>query len=414
MSSTTETPHEPHPVGRGSFDDTIDIVRQLWPAPHVVSAVGPGLTAQGLAVLPNRRRPTRLVPDRAGRAGARALVGTVHGHGAAAAVRHTVLYAGASLGLLRLAPSRLRVWEAPGAASILSHLGEALAEPVTASIHLGPPRANRKPVLHLVGRSGRTVAYAKIGINDLTRPLVSGEADALRALAAAGLRRVRVPRVAHAGTWQDLQVLCLSPVGTRTALPVPTARLAQAMVEVAAALGTESTTVGSSPHLRSLRESARSTTSRHGPALLAAVDRLVAHCGDVVLPTGTWHGDWTPWNMGFDDDELSVWDWERLQTGVPLGLDALHFAVQRAMRVPGSQPSLVAREQLAARRTLLAPWGYDALRADVVSAVYLLTIGGRYAADGQEEAGARLGRLGDWLFPTLETLLPPTTTGPPA
>ncbi len=414
MSSTTEPDNQPQPADLGRLDDTIDIVRQLWPTPHVVTAVGPGLTAEGLSVLPNIRRPTRLVPDRAGRAAAHALVGTVHGHGAAAVARHTALYAGARLGLLRLAPSRLRVRETPGAPSILSHLGEALGEPVTASIHLGPPRANRKPVLHVVGRSGRTLAYAKIGINDLTRSLVAGEADALCSLAAAGLRRVTVPRVASAGTWRDLQVLALSPVGTRTAGPVPAARLEQAMVEVAAALGTESRSVAALGHLRSLRESTASTGSIHGPALLAAVDRLLDRHGDVVLPTGTWHGDWTPWNMGFDDGELSVWDWERMQTGVPLGLDALHFAIQRAMRVPGSQPLQVAREQLGARRMLLAPWGYDALGADVVSAVYLLTIGARYAADGQESAGARLGRLGDWLVPALETLLPSLATGPSA
>ena len=411
MPSATETPHGAPSAGDGMADDTIDMVRQLWPSPHVVTAAGPSLRSRGYALLPNARRPTRLVPDPATRATARALVGTVHGRGAVAAARQAAMYAGARAGLLRLAPHRLRVQEVPGAPSLLSHLGEVLGEPVTASIHLGPPRANRKPVLHVVGRGGQSLAFVKIGVNPLTRTLVGGEAGALTALGAAGLTELTVPRVVHAGAWRELEVLCIAPVSTANAGPVPPARLRAAMTEVATALGTASTTLADSPHLQALRASAASSGSPHGPALVAAVGRLLDRHGEVVIPTGVWHGDWTPWNMGFDGSTLSVWDWERLESGVPLGLDALHFAIQRAMRVPGAEPAAVAREQVSARHALLQPWGLDRLQADVVTAVYLLTIGTRYAVDGQESAGARLGRLGGWLLPVLDALVTPTRTG---
>ena len=43
---------------------------------------------------------------------------------------------------------------------------------------------------------------------------------------------------------------------------------------------------------------------------------------------GSWHGDWAPWNMGYRDDIVQLWDWERFSSPVPIGFDAIHFAAQ--------------------------------------------------------------------------------------
>jgi hypothetical protein len=42
--------------------------------------------------------------------------------------------------------------------------------------------------------------------------------------------------------------------------------------------------------------------------------------------------------------------------------------------------------------------------APVVAALYLVELGSRYLADGQAEAGARLGTLDGWLLPVLGRL----------
>ncbi len=60
--------------------------------------------------------------------------------------------------------------------SLVSHLSDELGQELTAGIHLGPPRANRKPVLQLMDPSGATVAFAKVGVNRLTRERVRHEA----------------------------------------------------------------------------------------------------------------------------------------------------------------------------------------------------------------------------------------------
>ena len=50
------------------------------------------------------------------------------------------------------------------------------------SLHLGPARANRKPVLQLIAPDGETLGFAKLGIGPLTRRLVRAETTALSAL----------------------------------------------------------------------------------------------------------------------------------------------------------------------------------------------------------------------------------------
>jgi thymidylate kinase len=45
------------------------------------------------------------------------------------------------------------------------------------------------------------------------------------------------------------------------------------------------------------------------------------------------HGDFTPWNMCVNDNELMVWDWEMFGTSYPALFDAFHFIYQDAILV---------------------------------------------------------------------------------
>src|SRR5690606_5908253 len=55
--------------------------------------------------------------------------------------------------------------------------------------------------------------------------------------------------------------------------------------------------------------------------------QVAQHRGDRLLELGTAHGDWSPWNMATADHRIVVWDWERLRLRVPIGWDAVHYAV---------------------------------------------------------------------------------------
>ena len=146
-------------------------------------------------VLPSLRRPGMLVPVR-------------FGAGAAAAARQFLLLPGRAGGAAteaaalmlrtglpqRIARSRLTVAVAPSVAEaelpqlvLRRHLAETLAAGrVELAVRIGATRPNGKPVVQVSRPDGRVLAYAKVGWNDLTRPLVAAEAEALRGAGRPG------------------------------------------------------------------------------------------------------------------------------------------------------------------------------------------------------------------------------------
>jgi hypothetical protein len=274
---------------------------------------------------------------------------------------------------------------------------------VVLALHIGPARANRKPVLQVLGMAGEPLGFAKIGADPLTARLVADEAGALRALAGRTPRGVQVPAVLHHGRWNGAEVLIQSalPVWLPRAADDGTRRVA-AMVEVAGVTGPAEEPVDG-PYLGGLAERVGGLGVRPGAAgLAAALGAAAATRG--TLRTGCWHGDWNAGNTATLADRLLIWDWERFAVGVPLGYDALHHDLQTAITVRHVRADEAAASTVARAAGLLAPFGVPPRDAPVVAALYLVELGSRYLADGQAEAGARLGTLDGWLLPVLGRL----------
>jgi hypothetical protein len=61
---------------------------------------------------------------------------------------------------------------------------------------------------------------------------------------------------------------------------------------------------------------------------------------------------------------------------------------------------------------LLRPFGIvDRRDVELVTTGYLLAIAGRYLDDGQEQSGARLGAVQEWLLPHLQAATSSATSG---
>jgi hypothetical protein len=99
-------------------------------------------------------------------------------------------------------------------------------------------------------------------------------------------------------------------------------------------------------------------------------------------------------------DTLLVWDWERFADDVPLGFDAVHYDFQSAVVRQGADPAVAVTETVERAAELLTPFGVTAA-ARLTALLYLTDIATRYLQDEQAEAGARLGKLGQWLLPVL-------------
>jgi hypothetical protein len=394
-----------------------EVVALLYPEPCVVRLPGASTvyTTAALhseyAAVPSARRARLLAPLRP----RRVAIGAVRRYAepqsrAGRLKRHAVVAAlrsGASGLLLR---DRIRVYAPPGANHIEAYLRSVLDTDVAVSIHIGPARANRKPVLQLLDPAGRTVGYAKLGTNPLTRELVRAETRALSTLSGRPLAHLEVPRPLHAGEWCGHEVLVCSalPVWEPRGRMCPD-RLAAAMAGLARSGGTGRGALAESRYWIRLRARLAGVVRHDEGRVLAATARdLVAGAGGTVLEYGAWHGDWAPWNMASLADRLLVWDWERFGTGVPVGFDPLHHRLQGAIvrdRVP---PDRAVAGCLAAAPDLLRR---PPAEARLTALLYLTDLATRYLTDRQAEAGNRLGVLGSWLLPELLRAVGELTSG---
>ncbi len=378
-----------------------EVLELLYPAPCRTD----GRRGEPIAdyyVVPDARRPRLLVPSGSRRVAAAAVRRYAEPQSRSARLKRDAVVAalrtGASGVLLR---DRIRV-TGPVGDSIDGYLRSALGRDLAVSIHIGPARANRKPVLQLLDPDGETFAFAKLGTGPLTQRLVRDETNALIALGKSGLTRLTVPEVLHAGQWRGLQVLVQSalPVWLPRA-PLTPRRLAAAMVDIAGCCGHTSGPLASSAYWTELRTRLAAVQDRsEGAALAAAAELLGGHAGDTTFRYGAWHGDWAPWNMANLADALLVWDWERFAQGVPVGFDAVHHELQRRIQSSGDAAGAV---EATVRRAgeLLAPFGVDGDARETTALLYLVDLATRYLTDRQAEAGARLGVLGTWLLPVL-------------
>jgi hypothetical protein len=386
--------------------------RLMWPAPATVSVARAGATAgpaigggvrQEFVLVPSAANPKLVVPVGPNAAAARVLRSATAPGSLAATARSGLLGLGLRTGAgSRLLRDRLVVDLPDGAPALDDHLGRLLGREVLVGMRVGPPRANRKPVLQVVTPHGELVAYAKLGVNELTDALIGTEAAALTRLAGAHLGDVRIPALLHSGTWQSraLLVQAALPVRRSRRGGAVATRITAAMVSVSTAEGSAQQALGDLPWWHRTCAVVAALPPSGSADAIAEVGRHLAGSTGQVLTAGAWHGDWNPGNCSVLADVVLVWDWERYEAGVPAGFDALHLALHGAFAA-GVAPRAAAGKLLTDAATLLAPFGVPSADARLVATAYLWGLGARYLQDDQAAAGAAVGRLETWLLPTL-------------
>jgi hypothetical protein len=384
------------------------VLPTLWPPPARITRCGrltrSAAPATEFLVFPSERRAALLVPRRPRRAAAGALRHYKASATARDRLRFRLAALAAATGVAEVLPDRVRIEPSGPAgteADIVAHLSAALRCDTLVSLYVGAPRANRKPVLQVLAPDGAALGFAKVGVNSLTRQLVRAEAAALEFLAQAPLAHVRPPRLLYQGQWRGNEIL------VQEALPAARparshGELGAAMTEVAGIRGLDRFPAAQSRYWQSLRTRLQALDQREAArSLLEALGSLERAEGALTLTFGAWHGDWTPWNMTLSRGQALVWDWERFDTGVPVGFDAVHYWLQGAIIRGGTHPVTAAEMALSAAADLVGPLGVQPQAASLVAALYLVEIAARYLHDGQAEAGAKLGRIDAWLLPAL-------------
>lgn len=384
----------------------LPVSRLLWRAPLVVRtgrADAPPTSADVISefiVAPHRRAPAVLIPVRSHRAAAQAVLRPSEGSRGLAQVGRRAAWLALRSGLGRhLMRDRLYVCDPVGgddgaaacSASIESYLRGVFGAGVLIALAVGPMRANRKPVLQVLTSSGRIVAFVKVGWNPLTRQLVTDEARTLASLDPSRLGAVRPPAVLHTAAWQDLQLLAITPlIGTPRVRRNAVETQFDAMRALAANAGTEVASLADSAFWHRLRERMSAVPDARSRDTLLATHRIAAdHWGATPVTFGAWHGDWTMWNMARDGDRVLLWDWERYETGVPVGLDAYHYTLQSRLRSVGDvEPAVAFVRKLAP--SLARGMGAPGEQGELLLLCYLLSLLLRYENDSRGTMGAQL------------------------
>ncbi|MEJ7707316.1 MAG: hypothetical protein WKF82_08585 [Nocardioidaceae bacterium] len=277
-------------------------------------------------------------------------------------------------------------------------ISEQLGQDVAVAVHLGAPRANQKPVLELVALDGGVVAFGKLGINPLTDALVVSETGALRALANREFTHVIHPEVVASTGWQGHPLLLQTPLQVEHARPPSASLVAAAAQEVWAVDDLSTTRLADSQYFARL-------TARISALPAGEVHQLLRNAAaslgesEALFSFGAWHGDWTSWNMSAVRGQLLVWDWERYERSVPVGLDLLHHTFQSLVQRDPKRSDAHA-QALHDHAPQILPQMH-ATTARATAKLYVIEISTRYTADGQAEAGGRLGHLLPWAAPVL-------------
>jgi hypothetical protein len=379
-------------VSDGLIETYLSTVHSLWPTspePRLHRSRGPGLSARrdasGFLVLPHPGSPRMLVPLGNPAAASQAMQRFSAGLSPAEIVKRLSVSAALRARSGFAFPHRIEVLDGPG--SLRDWLADVLGEPVEFSIALGTARANRKPVLQVFDRRGRSIAFAKVGATPLAETHVAAEVEALTVLERRGAPLgLEVPRIIRAERWQGMLVLVM------TALPTSVWQRPSRQWELPcremdalhARFAGEAAPLRLLPVWESIcraRDELADVVSRDRFA--AAVHALGERAGDRPFVPGAWHGDWTPWNMGRRRGLLQLWDWERFELGAPPGLDRCHYGVNAVCRRDGvSLPSVLEGLRLAGI-DLASRDGRDRLLAGV----YLAAITGRYLAGAETDLG---------------------------
>lgn len=378
----------------------------LWPGQAQVARTSRWRRRNGGAVhlvLPSADKPKLLVPARPRKVAASA----VRNFKTAASAREqfviNALAAATRMGLAGLLSDRVVIDYPAGATpdGIDAHLSSVLGHRVWVSMYISPARAVRKPLLQVIGSDGDTVAFAKVGVDPFTRALVRHEGKVVRYLATRPTSVLRVPSVLHSGTWRGHEVLVQSAVERGAAPRSDNPHLCEAMREVSRARGCRTTALTASSYWQqTVRRVTELPDSVHKQSLQRLVQIIETANPRTAMDFGSSHGDWAPWNLTVAGGHVHAWDWEKFESDVPVGFDAVHFEVHGNVVLGGRTPAAAFGDALQRAQNLLAPLGVRATVRSLVVVLYALHIAIRYLEDGELSAGAgRMSRLSTWLDP---------------
>ena len=351
-------------------------------------------------MLPTMSHPVFLVPT-ASPSAASALTRSDNGQRSRVVTR--ALQGAHRRGILRWVPGIARV-AVPDTEGLVATVRRLVPEADAVVIRLGRRRHGRAVVLQALDTDGRPLAFAKCargaGVDRLRT-----ERDRLHELADRPVPGITTPPVLGWVLEDGAAVLCigaLMPGARPSSGGVPAAT----MHALAARSGPGAEhTLADSPLVQRLSREAGALANVTPDAtwIVDHLVRLVESHGRLTVTGAAWHGDWVPWNMARDGEEVLLWDWEHYEDDVLLGFDHLHYLAQTRRLRDGTDVAAEDAWLADARRALATEWAMTEPLSEATIACYLAAINLRFLADRLDDPAGPTNRQG-WARPLVERL----------
>ena len=211
------------------------------------------------------------------------------------------------------------------------------------AIFTGTEGCHRKITVQVMDRLGSILGYVKISDNKKVNKLLKNEAAMLRDLLKLEVKNGLFPEVLYQGNVNGKTILVLD---THKSINSKfSSRLSDSYIPFLAEVfqkTAKSMVFKKSDYAIGLKKRMtllnNSLTGIWRDRLEKAIDYLDQGIGNVTLPFGLCHRDFTPWNTFFHNSKLYVFDWEYAKRNYPPLIDIFHFIIQDGILVQKLTP----------------------------------------------------------------------------
>ena len=222
------------------------------------------------------------------------------------------------------------------------------------ALSIGRQPAIRKLTVQVMSRTGEVLGYMKLPLTDAAVDRVRNEAATLERLWKFPTLRPHIPRLLHAGTWNDSYLLFQSALPGDLGPTNLTEMHANFLLTMGSVNRIERSAQNLVEEMGSKWDKAvgllGSKWKELGQEVLRRsaqdLDRQTIHCGIS-------HGDFAPWNTRVHEGRLLLFDWESTQWQAPTSWDVFHFRLQAAASLKKGTGSTFPTEHTAGASYLL-------------------------------------------------------------
>ncbi|MEM1989650.1 MAG: phosphotransferase [Candidatus Bathyarchaeia archaeon] len=219
-------------------------------------------------------------------------------------------------------------------------------EDLTIAVFLGTLGKHHKPLVQVMDNKGAIIGYVKIGWNQETISFVQREEKILNQLVNENFSTAIIPRILYAGWWNNYYLLVQEPPPGRTKTP-PLSITSKHVKFLCELLEIRLSHVKESYYWERLRERIKLLdvfNLYYAHLFKLSIETIERKIGNVGLPFGFRHGDFTPWNTFLLKDKIYVFDWEYAEECSPPGWDLFHFLTQTAILVYRRAPAQIYKK----------------------------------------------------------------------